>query len=117
MAANKSPMAAQQRVKKASTAVIDTEASGTREKKLDETIPSTSTEETEDTSSNTQDLSLVARSCGMVIRPGKDDLILQREERKQREKEARERAAEIWKNSQKQKGKKKTEASCQSPCR
>jgi len=43
----------------------------------------------------------------MVIRPGKDDLILQREERKQREKEARERAAEIWKNTQKQKGKKK----------
>jgi len=45
-------------------------------------------------------VSLIAKSCGIVINPGRDDVILQREQRKKREKEIRERAAEIWKKTQ-----------------
>ena len=51
----------------------------------------------------TEDVSLIAKSCGIVIAPSKDDLILQRIEREKKAKEAKEKAAEIFKKSQKAK--------------
>merc|ERR1712126_359218 len=48
-----------------------------------------------------EDVSLIAKSCGIVIAPSKDDLILQRIEREKKAKEAKEKAAEIFKKSQK----------------
>ena len=50
-----------------------------------------------------EDVSLIAKSCGIVIAPSKDDLILQRIEREKKAKEAKEKAAEIFKKSQKAK--------------
>merc|ERR1712029_438794 len=49
-----------------------------------------------------EDVSLIAKSCGIVIAPSKDDLILQRIEREKKAKEAK-KAAEIFKKSQKAK--------------
>ena len=49
------------------------------------------------------EVSLIAKSCGMVIAPSKDDVILQRLEREKKAKEAKEKAAEIFKKSQKAK--------------
>merc|ERR1719394_1092573 len=50
-----------------------------------------------------EDVSLIPKSCGIVIAPSKDDLILQRIEREKKAKEAKEKAAEIFKKSQKAK--------------
>ena len=49
------------------------------------------------------EVSLIAQSCGIVIAPSKDDVILQKLEREKKAKEAKERAAEIFKKSQKAK--------------
>ena len=47
--------------------------------------------------------SLIAKSCGIVIAPSKDDVILQKLEREKKAKEAKEKATEIFKKSQKAK--------------
>ena len=44
-----------------------------------------------------------AKNCGIVIAPSKDDVILQKLERERKAKEAKEKAAEIFKKSQKAK--------------
>ena len=49
------------------------------------------------------EVSLIARSCGVVIAPSKDDIVLQKIERERKAQEAKERAAEIFKKSQKAK--------------
>ena len=49
------------------------------------------------------EVSLIAQSCGVVINPSRDDLVLQRREREAKAKEAKEKAAEIFKKSRKQK--------------
>ena len=49
------------------------------------------------------DLSLISRSCGLVVAPSKDDLTLQTRERERRAKEAREKAVEIFQKSQRTK--------------
>ena len=49
------------------------------------------------------EVSLIAKSCGIVIAPSKDDVILQKLERERKAKEAKEKAAEIFKKSQKAK--------------
>jgi DNA excision repair protein ERCC-5 len=101
------------KVNKKSRAVIDIEASGSKVEKVPDQSPvaneaSTSNNQpSSQSSSSKQDVSLIANSCGFVINASKDDIILQREERKRKEKEARERAAEIWKKAQQQKNKKK----------
>ena len=50
-----------------------------------------------------EEVSLIARSCGVVIAPSKDDIVLQKIEREKKAQEAKERAAEIFKKSQKAK--------------
>ena len=50
-----------------------------------------------------REVSLIAKSCGIVIAPSKDDVILQKLEREKKAKEAKEKAAEIFKKSQKAK--------------
>ena len=47
------------------------------------------------------EVSLIARSCGVVVAPSKDDLILQKRERERIAKENKEKAADIFKKSQK----------------
>ena len=49
----------------------------------------------------TPTVSLIAQSCGIVISPSRDDLVLQKMEREARAKEAREKAAEIFQKSRK----------------
>ena len=51
----------------------------------------------------TPSVSLIAQSCGIVINPSRDDLVLQKMEREARAKEAKEKAAEIFQNSRKAK--------------
>lgn len=50
-----------------------------------------------------QEVSLIAASCGLVLAPSRDDLILQKRERERIAKENKEKAAEIFKKSQKSK--------------
>ena len=49
------------------------------------------------------EVSLIAKSCGIVIASSKDDVILQKLEREKKAKEAKEKATEIFKKSQKAK--------------
>ena len=49
----------------------------------------------------TPTVSLIAQSCGIVINPSRDDLVLQKMEREARAKEAKEKAAEIFQKSRK----------------
>ena len=46
-------------------------------------------------------VSLIAQSCGVVINPSRDDLVLQKMEREAKAKEAKEKAAEIFQKSRK----------------
>merc|ERR1712096_292609 len=59
----------------------------------------------ETTTSNVEDseVSLIAQSCGFVVAPSKDDIIMQKLEREKKAKENKEKAAEIFKKSQKAK--------------
>lgn len=50
--------------------------------------------------SSNPEVSLIAQSCGFVISASKDDIILQKQEREQKAREAKEKAAEIFKKSQ-----------------
>jgi len=50
-----------------------------------------------------KEVSLIAASCGLVLAPSKDDIIMQKRERERIAKENKEKAAEIFKKSQKAK--------------
>ena len=50
-----------------------------------------------------EDLSLISRSCGIVISASKDDIAMQKLQREKNAEEAKKRAAEIFKKSQKAK--------------
>jgi len=47
-----------------------------------------------------REVSLIAKSCGFVVAPSADDIILQREEREKKARETKARAVEIFKKSQ-----------------
>ena len=65
--------------------------------------PTSSSSSSQSLSKSEPEVSLIAKSCGIVIAPSKDDIILQRLEREKKAKEAKEKAAEIFKKSQKAK--------------
>lgn len=57
----------------------------------------------ESISNSGQQVSLIAASCGVVVAPSRDDIIFQKMERERIAKEKKEKAAEIFKKSQKAK--------------
>jgi len=66
------------------------------------TEPVTAVETTISNVENSE-VSLIAQSCGFVVAPSKDDIIMQKLEREKKARENKEKAAEIFKKSQKAK--------------
>eukprot|EP00092_Neocalanus_flemingeri_P018656 GFUD01020202.1.p1 GENE.GFUD01020202.1~~GFUD01020202.1.p1 ORF type:complete len:1186 (-),score=434.58 GFUD01020202.1:127-3684(-) len=80
--------------------VTNKKSIGKKTSKEDQPLAKTSTTDHEEPVAA---VSLIAQSCGFVVAPSKDDVILQKLEREKKAKENKEKAAEIFRKSQKAK--------------
>jgi len=85
--------------KAASTTATDSKAAS-GSKVASGSAESVGSETTSPAPGPSREVSLIAKSCGFVVAPSADDIILQREEREKKARETKARAVEIFKKSQ-----------------